>query len=83
MSLCPLATKQLIRRQLDIPENRSQKTGANYFAGMYWHCSYSSVRMPEEDVTAPGSHDFKSDSFEKTNEFLALQAGKASHTEIC
>jgi hypothetical protein len=83
MSLCPPATKQLIRRQLNIPENRSQKTGANDFPGMYGHCSYPSVRMPEEDVTASGSYNFKSDFFEKTYEFLALQSGKASHTEIC
>ena len=39
--------------------------------------------MFEEDVTTSGSYNLKPNSFEKTHEFLALQARKTSHTEIC
>ncbi len=75
--------KQLLHRQLNITENSPQKAGPDCFARMHRYRSHPSVLVFEEDVTTSSPNNFKSNFFEKTYEFLALQARKASHTEIC
>jgi hypothetical protein len=39
--------------------------------------------MAQKQVAAASPHELKSAFFEEAHQLLALQAGKASHTEIC
>jgi hypothetical protein len=50
---------------------------------MNGHDRRSSIWMSQESVAAFGTNDAKTGVFEDTNEFLALEPGKASHIEIC
>ena len=75
--------KQILHRQLYIAQNRSQKARANDFARMYWNSRHPSIRVSQEDVTTPSPRNYKTGLFEETYQFLTLQTGKATHTEIC
>lgn len=75
--------KKFFYRQLDIAQDRPKKTRAERFAAVHRYGRYSAVRMPQKYVAAPRPHDLKSKFLQKTHQFLALEARKASHTEIC
>lgn len=79
-----LATaKEVINRQVDVTQNRAKETRPNRLTGMHWYRRYSSISMPKTQVASPRPHNLKSDLFEETHQFLAPQAGKAAHTDIC
>jgi hypothetical protein len=42
-----------------------------------------SVGVVKEEVAAAAARYFEAQLLKNTNQFLALEAGKASHTEIC
>lgn len=50
---------------------------------MHWNRRRSAVWMAKEEVAPTSAHNLKAQLLKNANEFLALQAGKASHTEIC
>jgi hypothetical protein len=74
---------QIIYRQLDVVKNRSQEAGAERFTGMNGDCCYSPIPVPEEKVATSRSYDVKTLFLEEAHKFLAFEARKASHTEIC
>lgn len=75
--------QQVLDRQFGIAKDGPNKTRTNCLAGVHRDSCDPSVRVPEENVTAAGSNDFKTDSFEDSDDFFALQPGKPRHTEIC
>ena len=75
--------KKVIHRQLNIPQNRAKKPRADCLTSVDGDRSYPPIGMPQKQVATPCSHDLKAEFFEETHQFLALQVGKASHTEIC
>ena len=75
--------QQVLDRQFGIAKDGPKKTGTNCLAGVHRDSCDPSVRVPEENVTAAGSNELKADSFEDSDDFLALQPGKPRHTEIC
>jgi hypothetical protein len=69
----PLATlKEILHRQLDVAQDRAQKTGPERFTGMNRHCRYSSIGMPQKQVAAPRPHSLKPKFFEEAHQFLAF-----------
>jgi|HubBroStandDraft_4_1064222.scaffolds.fasta_scaffold1241752_1 hypothetical protein len=75
----PTSPRQTIRRR----EGWTEEDRTNCLAGVHRDSCDPSVRVPEENVTAAGSNELKADSFEDSDDFLALQPGKPRHTEIC
>lgn len=64
--------QEILRRQLDISENRAQETRAKCFTGMHGDRGYPPVRVPEEKVATPRPHNLKAEFFEPTYQFLAF-----------
>jgi hypothetical protein len=75
--------QQLFDSQVNVTQDRAQKAGTKSLAGMNWNRSDPSVLMPEKNVAATRSNHLKTDSSESLYDLLALQPGKAGHTEIC
>ena len=75
--------QQLFHGQVNVTQDRAEKAGTESLARMNWYRGDSSVLMPEKNVAATRSNDLKTDSSESLYDLLALQPGKASHTEIC
>jgi hypothetical protein len=55
----------------------------SYLAGVNRNSCNSSVGMAKEEVTTATADDFKTQLFKNADEFLAFEARKAGHTEIC
>lgn len=69
----PLATlKEVLYRQLEVAQNRAEKTRPDRLARMHRHCSYSAIGMPQKQVATSRPQDLKSEFFEETHQFLAL-----------
>ena len=75
--------QQLVYGHLNVAQDGAEEAGTKSLAGMNWNGGDSSVLMPEKNVAATGSNELETDSSECSYNFLALQPGKASHTEIC
>ena len=50
---------------------------------MYRNGRRSPVRMAKKKVASASAYDFEAKPLQDANQFLAFQARKASHTEIC
>jgi hypothetical protein len=75
--------EQFVDSQLGVAQDGAEKPGTKSLTGMNWDGGNSSVLMPEKNMAASGSNDLETDSSEDSHNFLALQPGNASHTEIC
>jgi hypothetical protein len=75
--------EQVLGSQFNIAQNSAQKAGAESLTRMHRHCGDSPVLMPEKNVTTTRANNLESNSSQDSNELLALQPGKASHTDIC
>jgi len=73
LEIKPLAdSKEIIHRQLNVAQDRAQKTGPDRFTGMYRHCRYSPIGMLQKKVAASCPHNLKAEFFEETHQFLAF-----------
>lgn len=78
-----LLPNEIFRRKFDVPKNGSEQARTEDLAGVDWDSCDSAIWMAKEEVAATTTDNFKAEPFEESNEFLALEARKASHSEIC
>lgn len=61
---------QIFDGQLNIAKDRTQETGAERFPGMHRDCGHPTICMSEENVTASGPHNLKTQPLERTHCFF-------------
>ena len=76
-------SSKIVNRHFNIAQNSAQQSRPNGFARMNRHDGRSSVLMSQESMAALGADYAEACAFENADEFLALEPGKAGHTEIC
>jgi hypothetical protein len=69
--------------QFYITQYGSQKAGPEHLARMHWNGSDAPVGVTKEKMTTTASDYLEAKHFQDSNEFLASEARKTGHTEIC
>jgi len=83
MKFVSAVAEEFFSGQLNIAQDGAQEAGTESLASMYRNRRGPAVRMTQKKMVAAAADNLKTYLLEDADQFLSLETGKASHTEIC